>query len=161
MRPLFVFALVASLSIGVALGMPAPQPRHVDITANDVLIAEQARTTALETSDLVALDRILGEDLTYVHASGKVDTKASLIQAIRSGQVHYISWHANRLNVRVLGDSAVLDGQYAVRVTDRRVQPDPFDVNILILSVYVRRDGRWQQIAWQSTRDVIPSPANH
>jgi hypothetical protein len=158
MRPLL--ALVAMFSIGVALGLPAPRPRRVDMTVNDVLTAEQARTTALETSDLVALDRILGEGLTYVHASGKVDTKASLIEAIRSGQVHYISWHANRLNVRVLGDSAVLDGQYAVRVIDRRVQPDPFDVNILILSVYARRDGRWQQIAWQSTRDVVPSPAN-
>jgi hypothetical protein len=159
MRPLS--ALVALLSVAVALGLPAPQPR-ADPTANDVMRTELARTKALEGDDLVALDKILGNDLRYVHASGKVDTKSTLIEAIRSGEVHYISWLAKRLNARVLGDAVVLDGEYAVRVTDRRVQPDPFDVNILILSVYVRRDGRWQQIAWQSTRDVAPSttPAN-
>jgi len=61
-----------------------------------------------------------------------------------------------KLKVRVIGDSAVLDGEYAVRVFDRRVQPDPFDINIFILSVYARRSGRWQQIAWQSTRNVAP-----
>ncbi len=156
MRPLFL--VVVLLAAGVALGGPAPRPRPVDSTANDVLGAEHARTTALEAGDLGALDKILGEDLTYVHASGKVDTKASLLEAVRSGEIHYISWHANRLNVRVIGDSAVLDGEYAVRVIDRRVKPDPFDINIFILSVYARRNDHWQQIAWQSTRDVALSP---
>jgi hypothetical protein len=49
-------------------------------------------------------------------------------------------------------DAAVLTGEYAVRVTDTRVQPRPFDVDILVLSVYEQRNGQWQQIAWQSTR---------
>jgi hypothetical protein len=52
-----------------------------------------------------------------------------------------------------------------VRVTDSRVQPTPFDINILFLTVYAQRNGRWQQIAWQSTRDVATSfiecRANH
>jgi hypothetical protein len=60
--------------------------------------------------------------------------------------------------VRPVGDTAVLDGEYLVRVTDCRVQPDPFDVNIFILSVYAKRDGHWQQIVWQSTRDLALSP---
>jgi hypothetical protein len=53
----------------------------------------------------------------------------------------------------------VINGEYAVRVTDSRVQPTPFHINIFILTVYARRGGRWQQIAWQSTRDVATSPA--
>ena len=97
-------------------------------------------------------------DVTYVHASGKVDTKKSYLDAIRSGQLHYISWRPRNLQVRLLGDGAVIHGEYAVRVTDSRVQPAPFDINIFILTVYARRDGRWQQIAWQSTRDVAKSP---
>ena len=154
------FVLVA-LIVGLALFAPASWPGRADATANDVIRAELARTKALEGDDLVALDKILGEDLRYVHASGKVDTKATLIEAIRSGDVHYISWQAKRLNARVLGDVAVLDGEYRVRVTDHRVQPDPLDVNILILAVYALRNGTWQQIAWQSTRDVTPSTTNH
>ena len=45
-----------------------------------------------------------------------------------------------------------------LRVIDRRVKPDPFDINIFFLGVYARRDGRWQMAAWQSTRDVKLSP---
>jgi hypothetical protein len=55
---------------------------------------------------------------------------------------------------------ATIDGEYLVRVTDRRVKTDPFDINIFFLGVYVMRDGRWQMVAWQSTRDVALSPLN-
>jgi hypothetical protein len=131
---------------------------NADSTRDEVLAAEKARTNALDNDDLATLDRVLADDLTYVHASGKVDTKQTLLDGIRSGQVHYIAWTAKRLNVRSIGDAAVVDGEYLVRVTDRRVKPDPFEVNIFILAVYARRDGHWQHIAWQSTRDVAISP---
>jgi Domain of unknown function (DUF4440) len=123
-----------------------------------VMAAEEARVAALDRSDVTALESILGDDLTYVHASGKVDTKASFLAAIRSGQLHYISWRSKGLHVRAQGDMAVIDGEYWVHVIDSRMQRDPFNVNIFVLTVYARRDGRWQQIAWQSTRDVALSP---
>jgi ketosteroid isomerase-like protein len=123
-----------------------------------VMAAEEARVAALDRSDVTALESILGDDLTYVHASGKVDTKASFLGAIRSGQLHYISWQSKGLHVRVQGDMAIIDGEYWVRVNDSRMQRDPFDVNIFVLTVYAHRDGRWQQVAWQSTRDVALSP---
>jgi len=138
----------------LAAQVPSAGSRAVD----EVMATEQARTTALHHSDVAALERIMADDVTYIHASGKVDTKKSYLDAIRSGQLHYISWKPIKLNVRVAGDGAAIDGEYAVRVTDSRVQPAPFDINIFILTVYAKRDGRWQQIAWQSTRDVATSP---
>jgi Domain of unknown function (DUF4440) len=125
-----------------------------DTATEEVLAAETARTTAFIHGDMAALDMILGDDLTYVHASGKVDTKASLVESIRSGQVHYISWETRKMHARVVGDSGVIDGEYHVRVSDSRVQADPLDVEIFILGVYARRSGHWQLIAWQSTRNV-------
>lgn len=122
--------------------------------AKQVLAAEHARTTALDHSDVAALQKIMAGDDTYVHASGKSDSKASYLDAIRSGQLHYISWQPKGLHVRVFGggDAAVLTGEYLVRVIDSRVQKAPFDVDILVLSVYERRHGSWQQVAYQSTR---------
>jgi ketosteroid isomerase-like protein len=149
--------VVAMLVAGLALCAPA-SPARPDAAEKEVLAAENARTTALDHSDVPALEKLLADDLTYVHASGKVDTKATFLEAIRSGELHYISWEARKLNVRVMGDVALLDGEYKVRVTDRRVKPDPFDINIFILSAYAKRGGRWQQVAWQSTRDVALSP---
>jgi ketosteroid isomerase-like protein len=155
-RNFFWFALAF-----VCTGMVAAQvPSGATSQEKEVLAVERARTTALERSDIPALNRIMADDVTYIHASGKADTKQSYIDAIRSGQLHYISWQPKNLHVRLIGDSAaVIDGEYVVRVTDSRVQSTPFDISIFILTVYAHRSGQWQQIAWQSTRDVASSPA--
>lgn len=153
------FPLWVVLATG-SVGLPGAQPSSGTAdTEREVMAVEQARTAALDRSDVAALDRIMADDVTYIHASGKVDTKQSYLDAIRSGQLHYISWQPTNLHVRLAGDSAaVIDGEYLVRVTDSRVQPAPFDINIFILTVYARRNGHWQQIAWQSTRDTAKSP---
>jgi ketosteroid isomerase-like protein len=146
--------LLLTLALGAGMVQAAPVPSLTGDAAKQVMAAEQARTAALEHSDVATLERIMADDVTYIHASGKTDTKKSYLDAIRSGQLRYISWRAKNLHVRLLGSGAVIDGEYAVKVTDSRVQPTPFDINIFILTVYQQRNGRWQQIAWQSTRDV-------
>lgn len=153
--------MLIGLAIGIGTVVAVHSARAAADSASEAMAAERARVAALDASDVAALDRIMADDVTYVHASGKVDTKASYLGAIRSGQLRYIAWTPKDLRVRLLGPgSAVINGEYAVRVTDARVQPAPFDISIFILTVYARRDGRWQQVAWQSTRDVAASPAH-
>jgi hypothetical protein len=156
LKPRFLLSFV----FGMLALSGTPARSQTGDAAKGVMAAEEARTTALDHSDVAALEKIMADDVTYIHASGKVDTKKSYLDAIRSGQLHYISWTPINLQVRLVGnDGAAISGEYAVRVTDSRVQPNPFDINIFILTVYARRDGRWQQIAWQSTRDTATSPA--
>lgn len=150
-------SILVDSCLGAAVVQAAPLPPTGD-DAKQVLAREQARTAALEHSDVATLERIMADDVTYIHASGKVDTKKSYLDAIRSGQLRYILWRPIALHVRMLGSGAVIDGEYAVKVTDARVQPTRFDINIFILTVYERRSGQWQQIAWQSTRDLGTSP---
>jgi len=150
---------VILLGAGAAQTPPVSSPDRD--AAKQAMAAEALRVEALDRSDVAALNRILDANLTYVHASGKVDTKASFLAAIRSGKLRYISWTLMDVNARVAdttGNTVVLNGEYAVRVRDTRVRPDVFDVDIFFLSVYERRDGSWRQIAWESTRDVAKTP---
>jgi Domain of unknown function (DUF4440) len=152
MRKIPVLLLAFTFATGTALSVsqePAP-----DKASLSVLAAEKARAAALVQGNIAALEQIMAEDETYVHASGKTDTRASYLAALRSGQLRYLSFVPVKLHARVLGSTAILDGEYSVRAIDLRVQPTPLELNIFILSVYARRNGRWQQIAWQSTRDV-------
>ena len=154
-------AAVALVLVGFVQAAEAQSRVDHNPLADSVAAQERARIAALEHADLTALEKILADELTYVHASGKTDTKTSFLAAIRSGDLHYISWQAKSMHVRALGSAAALiDGEYLVRVIDRRVKPEPFDVNIFFLGAYVKRDGRWQMLAWQSTRDVALSPMN-
>jgi hypothetical protein len=166
---LLAVTMLGGLALSVA---PVAAAQRTNAKPNSVefqvLAVEKARVAAVLTRDVKKLDTICGDDLTYIHASGRVDTKASYIEAIRSDELHYIAWDPKELHVRVFGDTAVLNGEYHVRVINRRMQPDPLDMDVFILTVYVQRDGRWQQVAWQTTKDVgsptvgaPPAPTSH
>jgi hypothetical protein len=156
MRLMLILSLVLLPGVGAAQTHAPDSPAGG--AAHQVMGVEASRVEALERSDVAALDRILDDKLSYVHASGKVDTKASFLDAVRSGELHYISWKLMNIDTSLQGDTAVLHGEYAVRVKDARVQPAPFDVDVFFLTVYVRSGGNWRQIAWESTRDVAKTP---
>jgi len=141
-------ALCAVLAAAAAM---AAAPQSGD-PARQVLAVERARTEALDRGDISALGRIMADDVRYVHASGHVDTRESYLEGIRSGQLKYIFWKPEGLHVQMLGDTAVLSGKYAVRAIDLRVQKAPIDIDLLVLGVYAKRGGRWQLVAYQSTR---------
>jgi hypothetical protein len=124
----------------------------------EVLAVEQSRVAAFVSKDTAALDKLLREDLTYVHASGRVDNKKSLIDAIQSDQLHYTSMTNRSIHVRLdpPGHTAVLDGEYAVKVINRGGNPENLDLNVFFLAVYLHSKSGWQLIAWQTTRDVRP-----
>jgi uncharacterized protein (TIGR02246 family) len=150
----FVIAMSAMLC-SVASVTPA---LRADGASDEVLHAEQSRTAALIAGDFATLDKVMADDVTYVHASGQHDTKQTYLAALHSGVLSYQSWTAQEIHVRMLGpDVAVLNGIYNVHAMDHRVGNDEIIIDIHFLTVYARRDGRWQQVAWQSTR--LPAPA--
>ena len=124
----------------------------------EVLAVEQSRAAAFVSKDTAALDKLLREDLTYIHASGRVDNKNSLIDAIRSDQLHYTSMTSKAIHVRLdpPGHTAVLDGEYSVKVINRGGNPENLDLNVFFLAVYIHSKNGWQLMAWQTTRDVRP-----
>jgi Domain of unknown function (DUF4440) len=153
-RTSILITLACTIAAGSALALGARD----DSARAEVLAAEHARTTALVQHDVATLDRLIRDDLTYVHSSGRIDNKKSILEAIRSDELHYILWTSKETHVRILGDTAVLNGEYAVKVINRRASSETLDVNVLFLTVYVRNGGRWQQIAWQTTTDIRPTP---
>jgi Domain of unknown function (DUF4440) len=154
-----IWLLVAVVCTTVTVSVAAVDARS-DSARAEVLAAENARTAAFVSRDMVALNNLLRDDLTYVHSSGRTDTKKSLMDAIRSDELHYISWTSKQTHVRITGDTAVLDGEYAVKVINRAASPEILDMNVFFLTVYVRSGGRWQQMAWQTTKDMTTA-ANH
>lgn len=119
----------------------------------EVLQADAARVKALVENDVGALEQLLGDDLTYVHSNGTLDTKASYIEALRSGRSRYLTMDMSETAVRALGDTALINARFEARVKvgDGEVNP-----RARVLIVYAKRDGRWQMVAWEST--AIASP---
>ena len=113
---------------------------------------EDRRFQAMIAADVPALERLLGEGLVYTHSSSSVDTKASLIEAIRTKRSNYQKIERPQEQIRVYGQSAVVTGQARIELLGAS---GPRVLNLRYLDVWVKAAQGWQMVAWQST----PIPA--
>lgn len=112
---------------------------------DEILALEHRRIEAMIKGDVQALGEILADDLVYTHTTARLDTKASFIEAIRSGRSNYRSVERKDVEVLNLGDTAVVTGQARFHVGNNKFE-------VRFIDVYAKRNGAWQMVAWQSTR---------
>lgn len=128
--------------VGLA-GPAAAQP--ADETA--VRAVEDRRIKALVDDDFATLDAIFADDLTYTHSSAVMDDKAAYMAALRSGKTKYETIDRGPATVRLYGDVAVMTGTAVVGLRGRA---DKLPLRYTLM--YAKKSGRWQMVAWQSTR---------
>lgn len=116
---------------------------------NEITQAETAWARAIEKTDAAALERILADDLVYSHSTGLVETKQEYVKSMQSGNQKYASVQAMNPKVRVYGDTAVVNTR--VRMTGS-TKGQPFDNQLMMIHVWVKKQGRWQLVAHQTTR---------
>ena len=115
----------------------------------EIIALDRQRIDAMCNQDVAALEKLLADDLVYTHSSARVDTKQSLIGNMQSGQTVYQAIETSDVRAQAFGDAVVLTGLARVSVTS---QGRPNSFGIRFVNVYGKRDGRWQMVAWQSTR---------
>ena len=118
-------------------------------TGQEIIGLDRRRMELMCQRDVQALRDLLADDLVYTHSSAKVDTKQSLLDAMESGSTVYTSIEPSDVQAQALGDAVVLTGVARISVTSNG---RPLDFRVRFTDVYANRDGRWQMVAWQSTR---------
>ncbi len=114
-----------------------------------IIDLDRRRMEAMCTRDIPALNSVLADDLVYTHSSARVDTKQSLIGGMESGATVYTSIEPSEVRAQDLGDAVVLTGVARISVS---ASGRPLTFGVRFTDVYANRDGRWQLVAWQSTR---------
>ena len=114
-----------------------------------IIDLDKKRMTAMAQKDVATLNALLADDLVYTHSSARLDTKQSLIGNMESGATVYTSVEPSDVKAQDLGDCVVLTGSCRIGVMSggRR---NTFSVRFT--DVYANKGGRWQMVAWQSTR---------
>ena len=119
------------------------------VTADEALAAEDARYAAQMGDDYGALQKLLGNDLVYVHSSAVVDTKATYIDSMKSGTVKYRVMRRSDVTVRTYGCVAIISGLGNFDVT---VKGQDVAVEIRFHSIWAKRDNGLEFISWEATR---------
>jgi len=107
---------------------------------------------ALRKGDATALGRFWAEDYTFINPRGELLTREDRLKNVQTGQTAFNSLeHAPKEEqIRIYGD-----GEFAVYTThltlSARYSGEGQQGDYRAMVVWVRRDGRWQQIANQIT----------
>jgi ketosteroid isomerase-like protein len=137
-------------AILLAMTLQASAARAADcLEAAEVERAEDARYRAQEGGDFATLERLLADDLVYVHATARRDDKGGYLQSMRSGRTRYRQMRRSDTQLRLYGCVGVLTGQAQFEVT---VEGRDMTVPLRFTSLWVKRDGLLQFVSWQSSR---------
>ena len=103
----------------------------------------------MTAADLDALDRLFSDDLRWVHASGKVDTKTDMINQFGDGSMRCFTIERSDEEYRTFGPTGVATGVVAM---DALVNGNRKQVVSRYTGVWSAHGGIPQLISWQSAR---------
>jgi ketosteroid isomerase-like protein len=122
----------------------------------DIESVERARFAAMTQQDVKALQPMLADDLIYCHSNGRCESKAQLLESIRTGRIRYRAVDILSLRPRTAAGAVIVNGSIAV---DGTMDGVAVKMQMVYMGVYVRRDGQWRLAAWQAARlPVTHSP---
>jgi hypothetical protein len=139
---------LASALMGALVGVAAAADCKA-IAESEVVAAEMARYDAQTGDDFVAMDRIIGDDLVYIHSSSVVDDKKAYIESMRSSTVKYRTMRMQDHKVRIYDCLAIMTGTARFEVT---VKGDDITVDLRFTESWAKRGDELQFVSWQATR---------
>jgi ketosteroid isomerase-like protein len=119
-----------------------------------VIQAEKDRFAAMVKGDRAALEKLVADDVTYIHSTALLQNKAEFIASVLGGTIDYVSITPNEKEwkIRIEGNTAIVNGLAAVNVIDTGKDRK---ITIRFTTVQSNRGGAWQLRTWQST--VVPA----
>ena len=138
--------LILFLASGV-FAQTAPDAAELTKILNDFL-------TGASRNDPAAHDRFWADDLIYTRSAGRRVNKADIMRDVRSAPAPKPSdprmvFTAEDIQIQQYGDTAIV----AFRLVSTTDTAGTKQVsNNLNSGTFVKRDGKWQVVSWQSTR---------
>jgi uncharacterized protein DUF4440 len=115
---------------------------------SDIDELEEARRSAMLAADLTSFDRLFGDDLIWIHASSKSETKQSLIETFASGSLRCHRLDQSEVAIRIYHSVAIVQGRLEMEVSADGTSRT--SVN-LYTGVWAHSSGVTKLVLWQST----------
>ena len=140
----FLVSLFAAGSL--APGRLAPAVQATD--SLDLVRLERLWNEAHLQGDTVALGRLWADDMMITVPAMPVMSKADAMRFWRTGRSNIARYETTGLRLRIYASSAVVTGELH---RERNFNGQTVSDHWRFIKVYVRREGRWQVVAYQAT----------
>ena len=118
---------------------------------NELRATEQERLRSLVAADMETARRLHADDFQLINPLGGSVSKDQYLGAIASGDIRYLEWKPQEIEVRLYGDAAVLRYQAMLKISVIGL-PDAPSGHFWHTDLYERRNGQWQAVWSQATQ---------
>jgi ketosteroid isomerase-like protein len=105
---------------------------------------------AVVKGDLKFFEKALAKEFTHTTQSGVFRNREEWLSNHKAGQSNYDALNTNQVAIRLYGDTAIVTARIAPH--GRTFEGQPIEGQYRYLRVWVKQDGTWRVVAFQSTR---------
>jgi ketosteroid isomerase-like protein len=138
-------------SLVVILAFTALPATAQTTSERELLKVENDWSQASMKRDGAALQHFYADEYVFTDADGIVTNKVKELKNLTSGAFRLKSYKFDDVKVRVYGETAVVTGRNTITGIWEDIERD-ISGPYRFTDVFVRRDGRWQCVASQSSR---------
>ncbi|MGH7030500.1 MAG: nuclear transport factor 2 family protein [Stellaceae bacterium] len=140
-------AIAGALALGTASLLRSSTVRADPSDEAAVKENVEALRKALLAKNRAQLEQLAADQLSYGHSSGKIQTKAELVDGVMSRKAVVKSLTFPGLTVAVAGDAAIARHLY---VSESETDGKPNHIRIGVLAVWQKQGGSWKLLARQA-----------
>lgn len=142
----------------VFLGLTVTLLRAAESPVEAVRRSDQSRLAAMMAGDGTALQKLLSDELSFVHSDGRVETKQDYVKNMLAGDTAYTDAKTSDVQAKqIAADVIVLIGAQEMK---KRLGPTWSEIKLKFMAVWRNEGGTWRMVAWQSMRpagnSVVP-----
>jgi len=106
-------------------------------------------TKLMVTPDSAALDKIVLNNLSYGHSSGKIQTKQEFLHSLLSGESDFVDINLTDQSVIIQNKTALVRHTLNAKTNDKNV---PGNVKLYILLIWSKEKSGWKLIGRQAVK---------
>ncbi|RZK64263.1 MAG: nuclear transport factor 2 family protein [Pedobacter sp.] len=106
-------------------------------------------TELMITPDSLALDKLILNNLSYGHSSGKIETKQQFMQSLLSGSSDFVDINLTDQTVTIQNKTALVRHTLNAKTNDKNV---PGNVKLNILLIWSKEKAGWKLLGRQAVK---------
>jgi len=118
-------------------------------TGSSVLALSAKKYQWLIRKQADSLDRVLDEEVQYIHSNGWIQNKHEILEDMRTGKLVYLKVNIKDASVRIYGKAAVVTGTGTFEGTNNGTA---FNLDLRYTEVYVQSGSGWKLVSRHSNR---------
>ena len=145
--------IAAAFSVATLSGAYAQAQPSAPSVEEQIMKMERDRAAAVVKGDVAMLEGLTSDDYVLINANGQLSDKAATMNAIKTGIIKLTANDVSDMKVRVYGDTAIVTGKSTAKGTIAGVE---LKGPLMFTRVYVKKNGKWQSVAFQQTPIAAP-----